>query len=406
MTPHPGNARLPEPLRQWPHLLQGSEAGYNLDYIKIYRDHRCKRHWKGGKDFAVDVKGKCPEGKIPALLLTDRLTSEIDQFTIDTDSEHITVICVDALAEMGGALMSYLAKVTGTDPEDYDNLKLNRQLTTDDIRAWDHPHKVRELLKIVKENASNEDASEHITQEFDDEIYESLGQLLSASPNVIHALSAAASESLASRMEKVKQEADEFDRMLCDEENGETQCQEWLQNHPWVFGLEYVRVRPKQETARGEIDFLLERYDGFHDLLELKSPQHMIIKEVRNRKDVTPSPTHYKLGPALSNALAQAHSYKVRLKRDEQYMEEEFQIKKAGSPKVIVVVGMKSKLTDHSVKILEEFNRSLHGVEIIPFDLVAKRARMLVENAERYLLGMQDQESPPAESESNDQSSA
>jgi hypothetical protein len=296
----------------------------------------------------------------------------------------------------GDTHSSYLASVTGTGAKDYDNLKLNRQINSDDIRAWisEHPGQIKELAKILVETEPADDSSEA----FDDETYEAFRKIVSASPNVIRNLGEAASESLNLRIEKVKQEADEFSLLLCDDKSNETTCQTWLEEHPWVFGLEYVKVRKGQQTSRGYVDFLLERYDGFHDLLELKSPQDDIIVSKEGKDtDTIPSPTNYKLSDSLSNAIAQAHSYKVRLSRDEKHMEEEHGVKNSGSPRLIVVVGLKEKMPQHSALILDELNRSLHGVEIIPYDLIAKRARMLVANAEKFLIGI------PTDSESNEQ---
>jgi len=49
--------------------------------------------------------------------------------------------------------------------------------------------------------------------------------------------------------------------------------------------------------------------------------------------------------------------------------------------------------------VLRQFNKSLHRVEIVPFDVLARRANAILDNVERYLLAIEqseDEEDDPA----------
>lgn len=49
------------------------------------------------------------------------------------------------------------------------------------------------------------------------------------------------------------------------------------------------------------------------------------------------------------------------------------------------MIGRASQLTDFETGLLRELNKSLHRVEIVPFDLIGQRASVVLDNVERYL---------------------
>ena len=93
---------------------------------------------------------------------------------------------------------------------------------------------------------------------------------------------AAASESIGERLVErlgdVRSAALDYHELLDDDTTTETDLQRHIELNPWLIGLDYARVRPRHSVPRGELDFILERFDGFHDLLELKSPSDEIVE--------------------------------------------------------------------------------------------------------------------------------
>jgi len=55
-------------------------------------------------------------------------------------------------------------------------------------------------------------------------------------------------------------------------------------------------------------------------------------------------------------------------------------------PRIKILIGRASELSKHQQRLLRELNPSLHHVEIMPFDVLARRARVTLDNVERYLL--------------------
>ncbi len=194
------------------------------------------------------------------------------------------------------------------------------------------------------------------------------------------------SSRLADRLSDVNYAIRAFVAMLENSKTIETDMQEFIQDHPWLIGLEYVKVRPKQKVLRGALDFLLERYDGYHDMLELKSPDDPIIIEKDSEDKSMPAPpSQYSLSPSLANALAQSHSYRDTMTKYENAIEEQFGIRNPAQPNIYIIIGKASKLTDIQRRILRQLNLSMHRVQIVPYDILSYRAGQLIENIQKYL---------------------
>lgn len=167
--------------------------------------------------------------------------------------------------------------------------------------------------------------------------------------------------------------------------------QRFLAEHPLLFGLEYASIRPQVSGPSGSMDFVLERFDGYNDLVELKGPNQAIIQApVHEQGKAVPSPHSYRLSSALAQALAQAMAYRDRLTRFSSAAEELNGIPKPREPRLLIVLGRLSTLADHQRRVLLELNRSLHRAEIVPYDLIAQRAQKTLDNLTRYLTGGPD----------------
>jgi hypothetical protein len=53
----------------------------------------------------------------------------------------------------------------------------------------------------------------------------------------------------------------------------ENEWQKWFQNNSWVLGSQFVRILDERSIDTQNIsDFLMEAYDGFIDIVEIKRP--------------------------------------------------------------------------------------------------------------------------------------
>jgi hypothetical protein len=142
-------------------------------------------------------------------------------------------------------------------------------------------------------------------------------------------------------------------------------------------------------VVRGTVDFLLERFDGFHDLLELKGPDDRIFEEHARKRDIR-SPSAFRLSRPLALALAQVHAYRDAL-TDEGTYEKFYGLPHTREPRITILIGLASELTEQEERILRELNRSLHRVEVVPFDVLSLRAHAVLDNVEHYLLAAREQ---------------
>jgi hypothetical protein len=208
---------------------------------------------------------------------------------------------------------------------------------------------------------------------------------ISAGADGLVAASAILGQRIADRVAAARAAADAFGALLENPNSNETDLQSFIEDHPWLIGLEYVKVTPKRSAPRGQLDFLLQRYDGFYDVLELKGPHDPIIEAPDAEDGWPPSPSEYALSRSLAQALAQIHVYRDALSADEEHLRRFFGLEHTRHPQLLIVIGRSGVLPEHRQRVLDEINLSLHGVKIIPYDLLTERCNMLLTNLERVL---------------------
>ncbi|HEX8083619.1 MAG TPA: Shedu anti-phage system protein SduA domain-containing protein [Solirubrobacteraceae bacterium] len=370
-------------------------------------------------NLADQILDDCPEDKRPALLLTDR--DDVDEGARTTDRSYVVVVNLPryiANADRANAAAAYLAKRLGrgltrarsfsersaADAEAAsrwldehldaatlarwagnreDRLSLLRRIGTgrqetggDAERAIDALEALEELHPDVAETVAA-----LVRTGADPEIRRGLLEALTSDAVGRYAMAEILHARVAERLADARAAADEFDELLTT--SGETKVQHFLESHPWLLGLDYAQIRARQQVVRGAIDFLLERFDGFHDLLELKSPGDAIFE--RHGGGDIESPSAFRLSRPLALALAQVHAYRDTLSEDVTH-ERFYGLPHTREPRISILIGMAADLTDQEARILRELNCSLHRVEVVPFDVVADRAHAMVQNVERYLL--------------------
>jgi succinylglutamate desuccinylase len=90
-------------------------------------------------------------------------------------------------------------------------------------------------------------------------------------------------------------------------------------------------------------------------------------------------------------------AYRDRMTRFAEAAQELHGIKHPREPRLLIVLGRMSALQQHQRLVLQELNRSLHRAEIVPYDIVAKRAERTLDNIITYLGGSRLELQRPAE---------
>jgi hypothetical protein len=204
-------------------------------------------------------------------------------------------------------------------------------------------------------------------------------------------------ERITERLADARAATSSYSELLADRSSNETDLQRFIEKNPWLLGLDYVHVRHRRALPRGTMDFILERYDGYHDLLELKSPQDPIIVAPDAVDGIPPSASEFQLSPDLAQALAQVHVYRDVLSVGRETLDELYGLRDVREPRVIIVIGQASQLPGHRRRVLRELNLSLHRVEIAPYDVIATRANTVLDNVERHLFAAEEE--PPLQEE-------
>ncbi|HJT91377.1 MAG TPA: Shedu anti-phage system protein SduA domain-containing protein [Mycobacterium sp.] len=398
--------------------LRGIDVYYDFQWRDFFHDERAQ--FKHGQCLAELAQKDCPPGKAPALLLTVR--DDVPEQPLSTDTHFYLVVNFPRyLAKAtNDVAASYYAHQISTGITSITKLKelmtspelirevLDEHLSIGSIGEWvkNRPDRLEQLRALAQQSPSEPGADRSVVvaalkalDGLDAELVEVLGPLLRRSNRAarlafLYALTSdadgrsATGETLGNRivdrMRDVREASGGLTALLGSETTNETDLQSFIESHPWLLGLEYVKVRPRKPIPRGSVDFLLERFDGYHDLLELKGPHDAIIEAVEPQDGVPPPASSYNLSRALSQALAQIHVYWDVLTEDAVALAKRYGLQRTSHPRLIVLIGQARQLSDDRALVLRNLNLSLHRVEIIPYDVLADRALAVMANVERY----------------------
>lgn len=187
---------------------------------------------------------------------------------------------------------------------------------------------------------------------------------------------------IAERIQDIRDALRTYEALINNTTTTETETHTFIIEHPWLLGSEYIKSNHELPISRGRIDCLLEKYDGHHDLMELKSPNHRIIVST-SEGNIASSPTQFRLSAELSNAIAQVNRYLFILERDNQYLPSEFGIQNAKHPKAYILIGNSADCSPSELETLTQLNKTLHRIEIIPFDTLILKCDAMLAHLER-----------------------
>jgi hypothetical protein len=303
------------PLRsRWgaPERLCGIRVFHDFDWLDIFPDERA--HFKNGQVLARTVQGQTPDGLIPALLLTRR--TDVPQGFITTATHSLFVVNIDEYRRTpGNPALSYLANHLAVDVaqlHEFTQLAelgdpvavralFMRQMDVEHVAAWlnEDDGRLQRLTELVHIGARSPATMEEILDSVtalglsDQQIQ----QLIELTVGLTHAdrradlirgattdeagrraASLVLHERLSDRISDVRRALRRYEELLDEDGTTETDMQRFLSQHPLLFGLEYAGIRPQTRGPSGSMDFILERFDGYNDLVELKSPGDAIIK--------------------------------------------------------------------------------------------------------------------------------
>lgn len=399
--------------------LGGLEIYYDFSWRTVSRHNRAV--FPRGQSLSDLVRSDCPQGKRPTLLLTER--NDVAARIQETADRYIVIVPIhDYLRNAGGdAASTYYARLSGTRLTQLASLAdvsfssaefksfLDEHLTRDALVGWAAGS--RERIDVLV------DISGDLEGALPENVVGLIRRLTVADPRVldevvdyldrfdgdagVRGILSRLTESergrmvtahvlagrLSERISDTRGQLDAYQHLIASSASNETDVQQFLERNPWIVGLSYVGARARIEIPRGEIDFVLDRYDGFFDIVELKGPGEAIVVERSEVAAERPSSASaYSLGAALAKALAQAHHYRSILDRSRE-LHRQYGLTDSRQPRILILIGRSTDLSDSSREILRQLNLTLHRVEVIPFDLLGRRTEVLLNNIEALLAG-------------------
>lgn len=163
-----------------------------------------------------------------------------------------------------------------------------------------------------------------------------------------------------------KLEIEKLKSMVNNPNSKELDFQQFFERNYWMFGIDYIGITPRKKISMKDIpDFLLERYDGFNDILDLKLPIPALFKEVGNK---------FHPRDDLSKGCSQIDTYIGYSNENVEKIKKEIG-RKLYRPKGILVIG-RSNINEKDR--LRQYNDDLRNVRIMTYDDIIIKATNLL----------------------------
>ncbi len=167
----------------------------------------------------------------------------------------------------------------------------------------------------------------------------------------------------------------EYEQML-QEDLVENNWQKWFEDNTWVLGSEFVRVLDERQIDVQNIsDFLMQAYDRFVDIVEIKRPEGELRfwSHSRDHGNLVPSSD-------ITKAITQASRYIFEVEREANSVK--FLDRVGGvrtvKPRGILIFGRSSNWENDENEAYRILNSSYHNLTIMTYDHVLKRAKRMV----------------------------
>lgn len=147
----------------------------------------------------------------------------------------------------------------------------------------------------------------------------------------------------------------------------ESLYQNYLTDHFWMFGPEYISVKSKPRSSTDRIpDLLLQRADGFSDVIELENPTDPLFVNVIKRPEQSSA-----LKEALAQVMDYVDDYAIHY-RDEFY---QYGID-TYKPNGIIIIGR--RVNKDLERRRRQLNAYLHSIKIWTYDDLISNAEQVI----------------------------
>lgn len=164
--------------------------------------------------------------------------------------------------------------------------------------------------------------------------------------------------------------------MMLEKDLTEHQWQRWFTSNSWVLGTEFVKILDERDIDTANIsDFLMEAYDGFLDIVEIKRPEGN-MKFWADNKDHD----NYIPHSDLVKAITQASKYIYEIEREANSVKflERLGYVKTIKPRCILIYGRSNEWNLEQKESYRILNSNYHNLTIMTYDHIYSRATRLL----------------------------
>lgn len=156
----------------------------------------------------------------------------------------------------------------------------------------------------------------------------------------------------------------------------EPRWQAWFEENDWVLGSEFVQILGEREIDVDHIaDYLMQAYDGFLDLVEIKRPEG----ELRFWSTALDH-GNYIPHPDLTKAITQASRYIYEVEREansDKFIQRMDGVR-AIKPRCVLIYGRSHDWNDKQREAYRILDAGYHNLSILTFDHVLARAKRML----------------------------
>jgi hypothetical protein len=167
----------------------------------------------------------------------------------------------------------------------------------------------------------------------------------------------------------------EFEEMLS-QDRPEADWQTWFKSNSWVLGSEFVRILDERIIDPDNIaDYLVEAYDGFLDIIEIKRPGGGLIFWAATLDHGNHIPS-----TALIKAISQSSTYVFEVEREinsQKFLERVGGVP-AVKPRCVLVFGRSNDWSPEQKRAFRILNANYHNLSLMTYDHVLARAKRLL----------------------------
>lgn len=167
---------------------------------------------------------------------------------------------------------------------------------------------------------------------------------------------------------------DEFQYLL-ESDYTENKWQNWFEKNSWVLGSDFVKVLDERVIdTRNISDFLMQSYDGFLDVIEIKRPEGD-LKFWASALDHGNYYPHSDLIKAITQSISYIHEVELQA-NDMKFFERVGKVKTI-KPRCTLIFGRSIDWNQAQQEAFRVLNSSYHNLTIMTFDHVLERAKRI-----------------------------